>query len=248
MDIPRSASQQQADDRYSCQLTESLAKAETRSVAILRIAVISALLLTAAVVSAGVYLYTRNEERGNFTSHFEDSAHQVIESFHDMVERNLGAVASLSTDFTSYALHSNQSFPFVTLPHFAEKGSHFRQQSGSHIVHWLPLVTEDKRVTWEEYANETRSHIDEEFAADAAYRIKQDAELLGDESNPMNRELLDENEFRFLEETEEAAKRPMTVLQDGSGYHSRIWSNGAMVPLGDEPDGSGPYLPTWQRR
>ena len=130
MEIPRSQAQQREDDVYSSELTKSLAKAETRSVSILRIAVISTLLLTGAIVSGGVYLYTRNEERHNFTSNFEDSAHQVLESFHDMVERNLGAVGSLSTDFTSYALQSNNSFPFVTLPDFALRGSHFQAQSG----------------------------------------------------------------------------------------------------------------------
>ena len=119
---------------------------------------------------------------------------------------------------------------------FALRGSHFRAQSGSHIVHWLPLVTEENRAAWEEYANQTRSHVDEEFAVDAQYRAKQDAELGG------GRLLLAD------EEEAEAPKRPMTVLGDGTGYHSRIWSNGAMVPAGDEPDGSGPYLPTWQRR
>lgn len=234
MNIRRSAAQKQADDRYSCQLTESLAKAETRSVSILRIAVISTLLLTGAIVSGGVYLYTRNEESENFTSHFEDSALQVVESFSDMVERHLGAVGSLSSDFTSYALQSNSSFPFVTLPDFAERGSHFRAQSGSHIVHWLPLVTNEKRQAWEEFTNQTRSHIDEEFEADQHNRVKQDAELLGD---PEDRRML-------VDETQ----RPMTVVQDGTGFHSKIWSNGAMVPPGDEPEGSGPFLPTWQRR
>ena len=80
-----------ADDLQdlSCQITGSLAKAETRSVSILRIAVISVLLLTAGIVSVGVFLYTRNEERTNFTTHFEDSALQVLESFHETVQRNL---------------------------------------------------------------------------------------------------------------------------------------------------------------
>ncbi|CAB9521225.1 respiration control sensor protein ArcB [Seminavis robusta] len=222
-------------------LTKSLARAETRSVRVLRMAVISALLLTAGIVSVGVFLYTRNEERQNFTNHFEDSALQVLESFHDMVERSLGSVASLSTDYTSYALHSNSSFPFVTLPDFSLRGSQFRAQSGSHIVHWLPLVQEDQRDDWEDYSAAHRSHIDEEFETDVEYRTKQDYELRGH----------DVGHHRRLQQPEEEVETPpprnMTILGDGSGFHPRIWSNGAMVPPGDEPKGTGPYLPTWQR-
>lgn len=252
MDIPRSAAQHRVDVASSGQLAKTLAQAETRSVSILRLAVLSTLLMTAAVVSAGVYLYTRNEERHNFTSHFEDSAQQVVESFHDVVERNLGAVGSLSTDFTSYALRSNSSFPFVTLPDFALKGSHFRAQSGSHIVHWLPLVTDENRAAWEKYANETRRHVDEEFELDAIYRAEQDEALLGNNNRKERKRILEKEEEEDPTTAVEAEavnppKRPMTVLQDGTGFHSTIWSNGAVVPPGDEPEGSGPFLPTWQR-
>ena len=108
MDISRSAEQQEADDHFTAsQLTESLAKAETRSVSILRIAVISALLLTAAVVSAGVYLYTSNEEQSNFTNHFEDSAHQVVERY---VTKSIVSMAWLTFET------SNTSSLFRQLP------------------------------------------------------------------------------------------------------------------------------------
>ena len=203
------------------------------------------------LVSAGVYLYTRSEEWQKFTTTFEDDALQVLESFHDMVERNLGAVGSLSTDFTSYALQSNSSFSFVTLPDFALRGSHFRSLSGSHIVHWLPLVTDENREAWEEYALEHRSHIDEQFFIDGESRAKQDMELSGHSTTTRSLES-EEGDFmheeRILEDESDVFKRNMTVLGDGTGFHPKLWSNGAVVPAGDEPEGSGPYLPTWQRR
>ena len=236
MDIPRSRMQHADDAIYSSKLSESLARSETRSVTILRIAVISALALTAAVVSAGVYLYTRNEERHNFYSVFEESGRQVIDSFHDLVEKNLGSVASLSTDYTSYALlqkqATNRSFPFVTLPNFAVRGSHFRAQSGSHVVHWTPLVTDDNREAWEAYALEHRQHIDEQFEVDAMARAEQD-EAIG-------------HTRRSLQGVD--TELNLTVLEDGTGYHPKIWSNGSVKAKGDEPQGGGPYLPTWQNR
>lgn len=286
MDISRSRLEREEDAVYSSKLTEKLAKSETRSVSILRIAVISALALTAAVVSVGVFLYTRDEERHNFHSVFEESASQVIDSFHELVEKNLGSVASLSTDFTSYALlqkeTTNVTFPFVTLPNFAQRGSQFRAQSGSHVVHWTPLVTDDTREAWEAYALKHRDVIDEQFEIDAKARAQQDQEM-GNTRRYLMEEgaelsgltvLQDGTDFhpkiwstdgifidprgkrRSLEDEEEsgttetAVPEPpaMSILEDGTGFHEKIWSNGAIVPTRDEPEGSGPYLPTWQQR
>lgn len=253
----KKSQQEQDDDVYTSRiLAETLVKAETRSVSILRLAVISVLVLTAAVVSAGVYLYTHNEEVDNFTSSFDDSALQVIESFHEMVERNIGALASLSTDFTSYAVQqqadgNKRSFPFVTLPNFAEKGSHFRALSGSHIVHYTPVVTDETREAWEQYALDNRQHIDTAFQEDAAYRKRQD-EFIGVNRTSDGTDHQQENDNRrtlLQQQSQNDTKNNTneTVLGDGTGFHPRIWSNGALVPPGDEPQGSGPYLPTWQR-
>jgi hypothetical protein len=40
----------------------------------------------------------------------------------------------------------------------------------------------------------------------------------------------------------------MTILDDGTGFHPKIWRVGAILSPGDEPEGSGPFLPLWQRR
>lgn len=219
-------------------LSSTFAKAETRWINCLRAAVLFVLLIAAIVLSTGVFLYTRKEEQTKFNDHFEDSAHQVMESFHDMVERNIGAAASLSTTLTSYAMDQNLSFPFVTLPDFALRGAHARIESGSHVIHYSPLVTDDKRAEWQDYAFENRHHIDEAFEADEFCRTKQDLEI-------------EQSRQRFLHEhEEESPPRNMTVLEDGTGFHPNIWNNGALDPSnrGDEPQGSGPYLPAWQRR
>lgn len=216
---------------------KSLAKAETRVVNILRIAVLLVLVVAAALISSAAYLYTRDEEVDAFHAHFEGSVLEIAEAFHDTVERNIGAASALSTEITSYALESNSTFPFVTLPDFELKGSHLRQQSGSHIVHWLPLVTDDKREDWEEYAYEKRVQIQESFQRDGYYRTEQDMHLATG-ANTSQRAL--------QEQPQEGNAAPMTVLEDG--YHQRIWSNGAVTPKGDMPEGSGPFLPAWQRK
>ena len=50
------------------------------------------------------------------------------------------------------------------------------------------------------------------------------------------------------QQPEETEKRNITILEDESGYHPKIWNNAALTIPGDAPEGSGPYLPAWQRR
>lgn len=245
------------DAMHSSKLPDTLARRETRRISILRMAVMSALLLTTIIVSVGVFLYTRNEQQDNFHSVFEESASQVIDSFHGLVEKNLAAVASLSTDFTSYALLQKQTtnitFPFVTLPDFAQRGSHFRAQSGAFVLHWTPLVTDETRDAWELYASEHRGYIDEQFEIDSMARAQQDRDY-GNTRRSLEMGTLDLILERTLEDNgaSEAGnttdKTGLSILEDGTGFHTKIWSNGAITVAGDEPEGSGPYLPTWQQR
>jgi len=258
-----------ADDAtISAMVTEesmAMARKETRAIVVLRIAVMLVLLVATALVSSGIYWYTRKEEVGNFTTSFQGSAKQVVESFVDAVERQLGAAASLSTSITSYAALQQQlqqqqensttstGFPFVTLPDFEMLGSHFRFLSGSHAVHWMPIVHDHQREAWEAYTQEHRSQIDDAFVKDAYYRETQDAEIGQAPPPPSRQRQLQQpqgNAAITAAEEEEAASAPprnMSIVTDGTGFHARIWSNGAIVPEGDEPEHAGPFLPLWQR-
>ena len=209
-----------------------VALAETQAVSWLRWAVLSVLLIVTALLSAGTYLYTRNQEMHNFETAFADSAQQVMDAFHGAVERNLNAVAALSSDITSHALSSdnNESFPFVTLPDFAVRGSNTRSLTGSHIIHYIPIVREEDRTEWEDYALENRFHIDEAFEEDMLLRERQDAEI-GIE--PLRQ--------RYLQQ--QRASNATIYRDDESGYHLKIWRGPS-----DAPDGSGLYMPLHQRR
>ncbi|CAB9528965.1 respiration control sensor protein ArcB [Seminavis robusta] len=228
---------------------------ETIVINCLRFAVLAVLIVTAAVLAAGIYHYTRNDERENFMAHFEDSANLVMDSFHDTIERNIGSVSAMSSGITSYALqqqaNTNQSFPFVTIPHFEVLGSHLRVQAGSHIVHYMPVVTEEMRPAWEEYAMEHRHHIDDSFAMDRYYQSRQDMEFGIEQQAPNQQQQQTNNQGsrRRLQqdETTEQEKFPMTILDDESNFHPKIWRNQAVTTPGDEPDGGGPYIPQWQR-
>jgi hypothetical protein len=151
-------------------LSSSLAEAETRVVSYLRLAALLVLVITAVVVCTGVHYYASNNEQEAFLAEYENSALQVMDHFHDSVERNLAAVASLSTDITSYAQRENLTFPFVTMPDFALKGAHLRILSGAFIIQYRPLVMPEKREEWEIFTQQNRGQIDQAFEQDKRFR------------------------------------------------------------------------------
>jgi hypothetical protein len=214
---------------------KALARRETKAVNMLRALVLVLLFVAATITSVGVYLYTSNDETQKFESGYQANAQRIVESFHDAVERRLGAINSMATAITSYSLDTKQTFPFVTIPDFEKRGSDLRVQADAPSIFWAPLVTDETRVAWEEYALTNRFQIDESFREDAKLREKQD------------------DEFGLTNTSSTGIRMPQqsqqrTVLNDGTGYNPSIWSSGATGPIGKDPEGSGPYLPLWQVR
>jgi hypothetical protein len=214
---------------------KTLARKETKIVNVLRVLVLVLLLVTTTLTSVGVHFYTSNEETQKFESTYQANAQRIVESFHDAVERRLGAINSMATGITSHSLDAKQTFPFVTIPNFEIRGSDLRVQADATSVIWTPLVTDATRVAWEEYALMNRSQIDVAFLEDVKQREKQDDEFgLTNTSSTGN---------RMLQQSQQE-----NMLDDGTGYHPRIWSAGGIGPPGVEAEGSGPYLPIWQGR
>lgn len=215
----------------------TLVQRETRGINILRCVVLILLITVATLASVGVYFFSLQTETRKFEDDFETNARLIIDSFQRSVGRELGAIHSMSTSITSLVRATMQEFPYVTIPEFELRGSDLRIQADALIVHWMPLVTDEQRVAWEEFAMQNRDQVDLAFEEDEKWRIEQDVhfglEMIGEEA------------------TNTGSQRPPapneTISTDGSGFHPRIWSTGAVIPRGDEPDGTGPYLPLWQR-
>jgi uncharacterized protein (UPF0333 family) len=212
---------------------KTLARRETKIVSALRVLVLFLLLVTATLTSIGVYFHTSNEETQKFESTYQANAQRIVESFHDAVERRLGAINSMATAITSYSLDAKQTFPFVTIPNFEIRGSDLRVQADAANVFYMPLVTDETRVAWEDYALANRNQFGESFQEDLKQREAQD-DAFGFSNTTST---------RMLQQSQQE-----NILDDGTGYHTRIWSNGAIAPRQDEPEGSGPYLPIWQAR
>jgi hypothetical protein len=97
------------------------------------------------------------------------------------------------------------------------------------------LVTDETRTAWKEYALTNRDQIEEAFDQDTKRRKRQDDEFGLTNSSGTGSRMLQQSQKE-------------NILDDGTGYHPMIYSNGATSPRGDEPEGSGPFLPSWQTR
>jgi hypothetical protein len=71
-------------------------------------------------------------------------------------------IESMSTTITSLALATNATWPFVTVPNFAARGSQVLKLSGSFYLALTPLVSGDQREEWELYAQANRGWLIED--------------------------------------------------------------------------------------
>jgi hypothetical protein len=213
---------------------KALARRETKAVNVLRVLVLVVLFVTATLASVGVYIYLSNEETNNFEKGYQANAQRIIESFHDAVERRLGAVNSMASVITSHSLYTKQRFPFVTIPDFEIRGSDLRVQADTTGIAWMPLVTDETRDEWESYALKNHPQLDEALLKDAKLRAKQDDEFGLTNSSSTGTGIQQQSQ--------------QGTISDGIGYQPRIWSTGQVGPPGVEAEGRGPYLPLWQGR
>jgi hypothetical protein len=92
-----------------------LARNETKTISYLRFFVFGLLLVTAVLVSVGVYLLSRRDQEQDFQAQFEAQAIRILERFHHAVEGKLGALDAMATSITSLALSTGATFPNVTI-------------------------------------------------------------------------------------------------------------------------------------
>ena len=80
------------------------------------------------------------------------SASGVVESFASIMVDKIAAVAALGVTITASAVASNSTWPFVTIDQFQQRAVSSRSLSGSYYLQVIPIITDETRVAWEEYA------------------------------------------------------------------------------------------------
>ena len=75
------------------------------------------------------------------------------------ISSTLGAVDSLATSIISIANHSNQQFPFVTIPEYGMLVARGQQLTGAVCTYLMPVITFDERLSWEYYTSGFNPHV-----------------------------------------------------------------------------------------
>ena len=120
-------------------------------------------------------------------------------------------------------MHTDTTWPFVTLPDFEARGSVARKTSKSLIVGFLPLVSDDDRPQWEEYAQGNQDWIDGAW----------------DDSDSTFTNQIPQEIYAHLT----VEDRRVLAEQECSADSQRLLATSVATA---EPTGSGPYSPVWQ--
>eukprot|EP00339_Tiarina_fusa_P009010 CAMPEP_0117058878 /NCGR_PEP_ID=MMETSP0472-20121206/40893_1 /TAXON_ID=693140 ORGANISM="Tiarina fusus, Strain LIS" /NCGR_SAMPLE_ID=MMETSP0472 /ASSEMBLY_ACC=CAM_ASM_000603 /LENGTH=805 /DNA_ID=CAMNT_0004776357 /DNA_START=1 /DNA_END=2418 /DNA_ORIENTATION=+ len=225
---PASAKQRAAKEERN-----RLGKRETTAILCLRIVVLSLLIVLAASTSASIYFWVQASDFEAFVSGFDFYSKLVQERFNNAIERKLSAVDSLSVIYTSHALQTGDRFPFVTVPDFEYKGSNARITGDTVMTFYLPYITNETRVAWEEYTQDNGSYLVQSWREEQRQKRIQDAKygLETPELTGFGQEALDSG-----------------VLSDGERRPpGHIWfADGNNSGMERDETLEAPYFPVWQ--
>jgi hypothetical protein len=127
----------------------------------LRLVVFLATLLAAVGISLAVYFIMSDTERDEYRAQYDESAFTVITSFEDIAGQELAAIGSLSVAATLYARSQpNVTWPFITLNDFQQRADDIRHLSNSLFLSIVPVISEEDRPAWEDYAVKNTGWLD----------------------------------------------------------------------------------------
>ena len=139
-------------------------KREANTLSVIRVLVITTLLTLAAIVSNITFLLVLHDEENKFEEHLTVYAQDILNHFHQEMEKTYWMADSLSGDITAFANDAGANFPFVSLPDFGQRCQDARRVAVASTIWFAPLVENYDRAAWEMYASQTFSTlVDESF-------------------------------------------------------------------------------------
>uniref|UniRef100_A0A7S4QHH6 Guanylate cyclase domain-containing protein n=1 Tax=Ditylum brightwellii TaxID=49249 RepID=A0A7S4QHH6_9STRA len=157
---------------------------ESRAISKLKIIVISALVITAVTVSTLAFHFNREDENEDFKMQYYNFASKISESFQQQIDTMVFNAMTMSSMITSHRM--NSPWPNVTLEDFQVLTTGNRLVSHLLAVSFSPLVTQETKLSWENYAVQeaknranaprltNRSSAHARVVADGIYKIEQD--------------------------------------------------------------------------
>jgi class 3 adenylate cyclase len=174
-------------------------------------------------------------------------ANKVTESFRAHTLNRLMSLESFAAAITSHARAAELEWPLVTVPDFAARGMIARQDIGAETLGFLPLVTKDKRESWESFSLDNQWWIQEDLRWE---EMKADRISGRAPSRSLHAENEEINFFEAIIKDHQTEYMPSRrqLMQEADfsrGISSNIYTvSSSGLPVVDE--GSGPYLPIWQ--
>eukprot|EP00977_Amphora_coffeiformis_P021284 scaffold9134_cov170-Amphora_coffeaeformis.AAC.8 len=230
-----------ASSKISDKDEKQLAAKETAAVFRLRVLVLAIIFLAAVAVSLAVWFITTNSEEEDFVTNYDGASTKLVESFEEIVDQKIGALASLSVTFTSFARNENATWPFVDMNDFQQRAATARSLSDSLFLELLPIITEETRGEWEQFSVENKKWLDDgrayqkRLGYDKLWEVVAGGNGRRAAEDYSGNSFLGENVIEF-------------VAGDGQGdsyIANQIWRFDAnFQPTRDL--GPGPYYPIWQ--
>jgi hypothetical protein len=94
---------------------EELASKETHAVTKLKILVFCSMVAVALLE----YFFTAQGERQSFEAQFYDDANKILGNTGNNLQRTMEVTDAFITSITSFAAHTNQTWPYVVIPDFS---------------------------------------------------------------------------------------------------------------------------------
>ena len=92
---------------------------------------------------------------------FAGSASRVVQSFENILEQKIAAIAAFGVTITASAIAHNSTWPFVTVDQFQQRSASSRSLSGSYYLQLVPFVADDARGAWEDYTMANKGWLKE---------------------------------------------------------------------------------------
>eukprot|EP00977_Amphora_coffeiformis_P003737 scaffold742_cov165-Amphora_coffeaeformis.AAC.13 len=144
--------------------TQALAYNETKAVNRSKLLVYAVLLVMATGASIGTYFSVYWGEQHDFEQQFKNDAEELIRGSEDNSKNIFGGAMKISDSLTSFALATNATWPFVTLPNFEIATTPaFAANAGAEIVMFAPKVFRKDRRAYEQYAQIHQGWIQEDL-------------------------------------------------------------------------------------
>ncbi|KAL7568291.1 hypothetical protein ACA910_022628 [Epithemia clementina (nom. ined.)] len=139
-----------------------IAATETKYLTISKAIVISSIVLAAALVSTGAYIFLKQEEDDGYTTSYYHLTNSAKETNEMHRSNTFGAARSLSQTLTAQAQALNLTFPLVTFASFETLCHGVRSQApgGVDTIFYNPILPDTSGLTtWNDYSVQHQSWI-----------------------------------------------------------------------------------------